>query len=178
MVGTNDGVFVATPNVIYARLELNDIVDMRSIFHRPVHTTANPTQRILPAAIAAGQLLEYRDHAIWIETSIRKVDFGVDAKLQLAALLRRRRVDSRASQALEMVLTLSRINHMNCLVATLEPVFYEWKQDPVLFIIVIEESADVTRLFELGTSKRNGSRILLHAIYPTGCTAPQSNAVQ
>ena len=48
--------------------------------------------------------------------------------------------------------------------ATLESVFYEWKQDPILFVRAVEESADMTRLVDLGTSKRNGGRNLLHSI--------------
>src|ERR1700683_2281492 len=45
MVSADDRVVVATPQVVYTRLELNHVVDVRSIFNRPVHTTANATQR-------------------------------------------------------------------------------------------------------------------------------------
>ena len=45
MVGANDRVFVTTPHIVYTRLELNDIVDMRLILNRPVHTATNATQR-------------------------------------------------------------------------------------------------------------------------------------
>ena len=69
-----------------------------------------------------------------------------------------------AVQALQVVLTLISINNVNCFMATLESVFYEWKQDPILFVRAVEKSADMTRLVDLGTSKRNGGRDLLHSI--------------
>ena len=116
--------------------------------------------------VAASQLLERRDHAIRIEAAIRKVDVRVNAKLQLSALLRSRRVDSYVGQALEMVLTLIRIHNVNRLMATLESIFYEWEQDPILFVVTVEKSADMTRLVELGASKRNGSGSLLHSVSP------------
>ena len=48
---------------------------------------------------------------------------------------------------------------------------------PFVFFVVVEESADMTRLVELGTSKRHGSRSLPHSAYPpTGYrAAPQLN---
>ena len=45
MVSTDDRVVVTKPHVVYTRLELNDIIDMRPIFHRPVHTATNAAQR-------------------------------------------------------------------------------------------------------------------------------------
>src|SRR5277367_1615578 len=63
------------------------------------------------------------------------------------------------------------INNVNCLLATLESVFYEWEQDPILFVRAVEESADMTRLVDLGTSKRNGRRVLLHSISLDGNAA-------
>ncbi len=127
MIGANDRVFVTAPDIVHARFEFNDVVDMRLICNRPVHSTTNATQRKFPARVAAGQLLERRDHPICIEASIRKVDIPVDAKFHLSALLRCRRVDSCGTQALEMILTLIRIHNMNRLVATLEPISYEWE---------------------------------------------------
>jgi len=168
MISANDRVFVTTPYLIHARLELNDIVDMRLIFHRPVHTTTNATQRISFAGVAAGQLLKDPDHAIRIEAAIRKINVSVDAKLQLSTLLRSQRVDPCLDQALEVVRTLIRVHNVNRLMTPLESILYEWEQDPVLFVIIVEESADMTRLVKLGTSERNGSGSLLHGISPTG----------
>jgi hypothetical protein len=62
--------------------------------------------------------------------------------------------------------------------ATLESVFYEWEQDPILFVRAVEESADMTRLVDLRTSKRNGRRDLLHNISldsNAGCLELQRN---
>ena len=105
MVGANDRVFVTTPHIIHPRFELNDIVDVRLIFHRPVHTTTNAAQRISSPGVAAGQLLKSRDHAIRIEAAIRKIDVSIKAKLQLSAPLHGGRVDPFLSQALQVVLT-------------------------------------------------------------------------
>jgi hypothetical protein len=163
MIGANDHVLVTKPNIIYARLELNDIVNMRLIFNRPVHATTNATQRVFSTGVAAGQLLKRRDHAICIETAIRKVDVLINAKLQLSALLRSCRIDSSRSQAFKMVQTLIRIHDVNRLMATPESFFYEWKQNPILFVGAVEKSADMTRLVELGTGKRDGGRNLLHS---------------
>jgi len=39
---------------------------------------------------------------------------------------------------------------MNSLVAGLQPVLYEGKQDAIFFLIVVEKRADVTGLAEMG----------------------------
>jgi hypothetical protein len=168
MVSANDCVVVATPHIVYAGLELNYVVDVRLIFNRPVHATANSTQRELSAGVAAGQLLKDCDHTIRIEAAIWKVDVCVDANLQLSAQFRGRRVDSYGSQTSEMVWTLIGINHMNGFMAAVEPISYERKQDPVLFVIAVEESADMTSFIEQGTGKRDRSGCPLHGISPIG----------
>src|SRR5271163_564155 len=109
MVSTDDRVVVPKPHVVYARLELNHVIDMRSIFNRPVHTTTNAAQRKSPLVVSAGQLLKNLEHPILIEAAIWKVDFGVGPKLELPALLRYRRIDACGSQASQMVLTLLRV---------------------------------------------------------------------
>jgi hypothetical protein len=164
MVRANNRIFVTAPQIIHTRLELNDILNMRLISGRPIHATTDATQRIFSTGVTAGQLLEGRDHAIRIEAAIGKVDIGVDANLQLPALLRSRMVDSYLSQALEVVVTLIRVYNVNRLMAGLESIFYKWEQDAVFFVRIVEESADVSGLIELGASKRNGSRGLLHGI--------------
>ncbi|MGA9883003.1 MAG: hypothetical protein WBQ34_04695 [Candidatus Acidiferrales bacterium] len=148
VVGANHGVFVTIPHFIHTRLELDDVVDMRLISNRPVHATTDAAQRIFSPRVAAGQLLEHRDHAIWIETAVRKVDVRVNAELQLSALLGSREVYSDISQALEVVLTLIRINYVNRLVVTLESIFYEWEQNLIFFVGAVEKGADVTSLIE------------------------------
>jgi hypothetical protein len=109
MVSTDDRVVVTKPHVVYPRLELNHVIDMRPIFNRPVHATANAAQRKSSLGVSAGQLLKYLQHPILIEVAIWKVDFGVGPKLELPALLRNRRVDARGGQAPQMVLTLLRV---------------------------------------------------------------------
>jgi len=54
MVGANDGIFMTAPQVVYARLELDDIVDMRSIPDCPVHATTNAAKRERGLGAAAG----------------------------------------------------------------------------------------------------------------------------
>jgi hypothetical protein len=72
---------------------------------------------------------------------------------------------------LQVVLALFPINNVNCLMATLESVFDEWEQDPILFVRAVEESADMARLIDLGTSKRNRCHYLLHSISLDGNAA-------
>jgi hypothetical protein len=50
--------------------------------------------------------------------------------------------------------------------ATLETIFYEREQDPILFVIAVEESTDMTSFIELGTGKGNRSGGPLHGISP------------
>jgi hypothetical protein len=100
MVGTDNGVVVPKPYVVYTGLELNHVIDMRSIFNRPVHTATNAAQRKSSLGVSAGQLLKYFEHPILIEAAIWKVDFGVGSKLELPALLRDRGIDACRSQAL------------------------------------------------------------------------------
>jgi len=166
MIGTNNGVFVTKPHIIYARFKLNDIVDVGLILRRPVHTATDAAQRISLIRVAAGQLLKCCNHAIAIEAAVRKVNFATDTKLQLPALLCGCRIDPRLRQALQMVLPLIRIHHVNRFVATLEAIFNEREQSPIFFVRAIEESANMTRLVELGASKRNGSRNLFHDLFP------------
>ena len=119
-----------------------------------------------PRSAATGQPLKHRDHAIGIEAAIGKVDVGVYAKLQLSALLRGYRVDTGVSQALGMFLTLIRVNYMDCLVPTMETVFYEWEQDRIFIVVAVEESADMTSLVEQRAGKGNGSSTFLHDVSP------------
>src|ERR1700679_4192236 len=113
MVSADDRVVVAAPHVVYTRLELNHVVDVRSIFNRPVHTTTNAAQRKSSLGVSAGQLLKHLQHPILVEAAVWKVDFDVSPKLELPALLRDRRVYARGSQALQMVLTLLRVQDVN-----------------------------------------------------------------
>ena len=55
-----------------------------------------------------------------------------------------------------MVVPLIRINEVNRLVATLEPVLNERKQHAILFVGAIEERTDMTSCAKLGSGKGNG----------------------
>jgi hypothetical protein len=156
MVRTDDRVVMAKPHVINARLKLDDIVDTRSICNRPVHTTTNATQGKSSLGVSAGQLLKHLQHSILIEAPIWKVDFSVGPQLKLPALLRDRRIDADASQASQMVVALLRVQNVNGFVAAFQPFLYEWKQNAIFFLIVVEKRANVTRLAELGSGKGNG----------------------
>jgi hypothetical protein len=100
VVSEDDRVVVPKPYVVYPRLELNHVIDMRSIFNRPVHTTTNAAQRKSSVGVSAGQLLKHLQHPILIKAAIWKVDLGVGPKLELPALLRDGRVDACGSQPL------------------------------------------------------------------------------
>ena len=156
MISTDDCVVVPKPDIVHSRLEFDHVIDMRPILNRPVHTATNATQRESSVGISAGELLKYLQHPILIEVAIRKVDFGIGAKLELPALLHVRRVNARASQALQMVLMLVWIEDVNGFIAGVQAVFYERKKDAIFFFIIVEECADVTRLAQLGAGKRNG----------------------
>jgi hypothetical protein len=54
-----------------------------------------------------------------------------------------------------MVTTLIRVNDVNCLVTTLEPVTNERKQDAILFVVAIKKCADMTYIAELGAGQGN-----------------------
>ena len=125
MVGADDRIVVTTPHIIDARLELNEIVNVGSIFNCPVHPAANAAEWESSLGIAASHLLERCQHSILIETAVPKVSFGVDPNLELSTLLGGRWIDSDCGQPLQMVVTLIRIHDVNRFVATLEPVLNE-----------------------------------------------------
>jgi hypothetical protein len=75
-----------------------------------------------------------------------------------------RRIDACRSQALQMIVMLPWIYHMDGLIATLKPVLYEWKQYAVLFVIAVEKRTDVTYFAESGAGKGNWCRGLLHGV--------------
>src|SRR5208283_5470400 len=164
MVGADDRVVVATPHVIHPRFELNEIVNVRSIFNRPVHAAANTTEREAPLSITARDLLECCQHPILIETAFPKIDFGVDANLELSALPGSCRVDSDCGQSSQMDMTLIRIHDVDRLVAALEPVLNERQQHAIFLIVAIEKRADMTYFAELGAGKGNRCSRLLHGV--------------
>src|SRR6266446_6320678 len=76
-----------------------------------------------------------------------------------------RRIDARRSQALQMIVMLPWIYHVDGLIATLKAILYEWKQHAVLFVVAVEKRTDVTYFAQLGTGKGNWRHGLLHDVY-------------
>ena len=56
---------------------------------------------------------------------------------------------------------------MNRLVATLEPVLYEWQQYAILFVVAIKKRTDMTYFAELRAGKGNWRHGLLHGVFLT-----------
>jgi hypothetical protein len=150
MVSADDRIVVAAPHLVHSRLKLNYVVDMRSIFNRPVHTTADAALRKPALGISTRQLLKHLQHPILVKAAIRKVNFAVDPKLQLSALLRRRRIDARGGQASQMILALLRIQYVNRFVARFQPILYEREQHAIFFLVIVKKRADVTNFAKLG----------------------------
>src|SRR5438045_2752716 len=71
-----------------------------------------------------------------------------------------------------MVMVLIRINDVNRLVSTLEPIPNERQQHAILFFIAIEKRADMTCLAELRSSQGDGRRDLFHS-----SSSPNASAV-
>jgi hypothetical protein len=73
-----------------------------------------------------------------------------------------------------MVATSIRVNDVNRLVTTVEPVFNERKQHAILFVVAIEKCANMTYFAELGAGKGNRCCGLFHAVFlPWGEPATQ-----
>jgi hypothetical protein len=100
-----------------------------------------------------------------IEVTVTKICFGVGSKLELTAPLGGRGIDACRSQALQMIVLLPWIYHVDGLIATRKPVLYEWKQHAVLFVVAVEKRTDVTYVAELGAGKGNWGHGVLHGVY-------------
>ena len=66
-----------------------------------------------------------------------------------------------------MFLTLIRINYMDCFVSAVEALFYERKQRPIFFFVVMKESADMTSSSEERAGKGIGAVALFNVVSPT-----------
>ncbi len=84
VVGTDDRILVTRPHVIHSRLELDEIVNVRSI-RRPIHLADDPA----PAkpALGTSQALEYTEHLVLIKSPISEVHFRIGSHLELSGLL-------------------------------------------------------------------------------------------
>jgi hypothetical protein len=77
IVDADDRIIVAKPNIVHAGFKFDEIIDMGSVFSGPVHVADDATEGKFSAGIAAGQLLEYLEHAVLIEAAVAQVRFGV-----------------------------------------------------------------------------------------------------
>jgi hypothetical protein len=165
IVGADHRIIVAPPYIVHTRFELNQVVHMRPAVSRPFHVADDAAEWKSSASITTRQLLEKLQHPVLIEVTVAKICFGVGSKLELTAPLGGRRIDACRSQALQMIVMLPRIYHVDGLIATLKPVLYEWKQHAILFVVAVEKRTDVTYVAELGASKGNWCHGLLHGVY-------------
>jgi hypothetical protein len=125
----------------------------------------DPTERKSASSIGACQLLEKFQHSFLIEAAVTKICFSVGAKLELTAVLGGWRIDACRSQALQMIVMLPWIYHVDGLIATLKTVLYEWKQHAILFVVAVEKRTDVTYVTQQGTGKGNWCHGVLHGVY-------------
>jgi hypothetical protein len=165
IVGADHHIVVAPPDIVHTRFELNQVVDMRPAVSRPFHVANDAAERKTAVRVVARQLLEKLQHPVLIEVTVTKICFGVGSKLELTAPLGGRRIDACRSQALQMIVMLPRIYHVDGLIATLKPVLYEWKQHAVLFVVAVEKRTDMTYVAQLGTGKGNWCHGPLHGVY-------------
>jgi hypothetical protein len=155
---------VAAPYVIHTRFELNQVIHVRSAVSGPFHVANDAAERKTTVRVAARQLLEKLEHPVLIEVTVTKICFGVGSKLELTAVLGGRRIDACCSQALQMIVMLPWIDHMDGLITTLKSVLYEWKQHSVPFVVAVEKRTDVTYVAQMGTGKGNWCHGLLHGV--------------
>src|ERR1700722_15503893 len=165
IVSADHPIVVAPPYIVHTRFELNQVVHMRPAVSRPFHVANDAAEWKSPASITACQLLEKLQHPVLIEVTVTKICFGVGSKLELTAPLGGHRIDACRSQALQMIVMLPWIYNVDGLIATPEPVLYEWKQHAVLFVVAVKKRTDVTYIAELGAGKGNWGRSVLHGVY-------------
>jgi hypothetical protein len=185
IVGADHGIVVAAPYIIHTRFELNQVIHERPVVSGPFHVANDAAARKTTVRVAARQLLEKLKHPVLIEVTVTKICFGVGSKLELTAVLGGRRIDTCRSQALQMIVTLLWIYHVDGPITTFKPVLYEWKQHAVLFVVAVEKRTDVTYVAQLGTGKGNWRHGLLHGVNlallwiaretgrPSACFAPR-----
>src|SRR5215472_12385748 len=166
MIGADDSVLMAVPQFVHTRFELQDIVCIKSSLDNPVHAAHDTAERESSLGVAARQLLELLHHPILIEAAVRNVRLGVGFELELTALLGGCRVDTCRNQTVQVVVPLFRVNNVNRLVATPEPVLNERKENAILFFLTVKKRAHMTCFVELGASKRNGGGLFHGKVTP------------
>ena len=134
---------------------------MRATVPCPVHSADDATERKV-VVLVTGELLEDLQHPVSIEAAVEKVRVRVRAHLELASSLSGGRIDPDRRQALQVIVVLGRIDHVNRLVAAREAVLDEGQQHPIFLIVAVEERADMACVAELRAGQRNGCGAFVH----------------
>src|SRR5258706_8670522 len=168
VVRANHRIVVTIPQIVDARLELNELVDVRATVSCPVHSADDATERKV-VVLVTGKLLEYLQHPMSIEAAVAKVRVRVRPNLELTRSLSRGGIDPDRRQALQMIFMLVRVDDVNRFVAAREAVLDEGQQHPIFLIVAVEERADMACVAELRAGQRNGCGAFGHgALLPRG----------
>src|SRR5258707_9318372 len=92
VVRANHRIVVTSPQIVDARLEFNELVDVRATLSCPVHAADDATERKV-VVLVTGELLEYLQHPMLIEAAVEEVRVRVRPHLELAGLLSGGRID-------------------------------------------------------------------------------------
>src|SRR5258705_13702104 len=103
VVRANHRIVVTSPQIVDARLEFNELVDVRSTICPPVHSADDATERKPVGRVTAGELLEYLQHPMLIEAAVAKVRVRVRPNLELTRSLSGGGIDPDRRQALQMI---------------------------------------------------------------------------
>src|SRR5258705_1098831 len=122
VIRANHRMVVTIPQIIDARLEFNELVDVCSMLCRPVHSADDPTERKPVVRATAGELLEYLQHPMLIEAAVAKVRVRVRPNLELAGSLSGVGIDPHRRQAMQMIFILVWVDDVNRSVAAPEAV--------------------------------------------------------
>src|SRR6185295_1991342 len=76
VVRANHRIVVTSPQIVDARLELNQLVDVGATLSCPVHSADDATERKV-VVLVTGELLEYLQHPMLIEPAVEKVRIRV-----------------------------------------------------------------------------------------------------
>src|SRR6266850_2740394 len=156
VVRANYRIVVTIPQIVDARLEFNELVDVRSTLCPPVHSADDATERKPVVRVTAGELLEYLQHPMLIEAAVAKVRVRVRPNLELTRSLSGGGIDADRRQALQMIFMLVRVDDVNRFVAAREAVLDERQQHPIFLIVAVEKRADMACVAELRAGERNG----------------------
>ena len=149
VVRANHRIVVTIPQIVDARLEFNEFVDVRWTLCCPVHSADDATERKHVVRVTAGELLEYLQHPILIEAAVAKVRVRARQNLELAGSLSGGRIDPDRRQSLQMIVTLVRVDDVNRLIAAREAVLDERQQHPIFLFFAVEQCADMACVAEL-----------------------------